>query len=102
MQGQDLRWLDPAPWGARTPVPPPPAAWRRALLALRYPVWPRLVAGLLLVGLLLLFQRVVAQGVVQGELRRADMAARADSLWRCRLISRLDERNLCLVQRAGS
>ena len=65
-----------------------------------YPVWPALGGVLLLLGLLFVFQRVVAEGVVQGELRRSATAARADGLWRCRLISGVDERRLCLAQMA--
>lgn len=105
MQAHDLRWLEASPSGVRTPTSRPTsmrATWRRLLRALRYPVWPVLVLVLLLMGVLFQFQRVVAEGVVQGELRRVATAARADGLWRCRLISRLDERRLCLSQMGGN
>lgn len=104
MQAHDLRWLEASPSGVRTPTPRPTpmlATGRRLLLALRYPVWPVLVLVLLLMGVLFQFQRVVAEGVVQGELRRSAAAAHADVLWRCRLISQLDERRLCLSQMAA-
>lgn len=104
MQDQDLRWLLAAT--GNHSVQPRAASrrawWRRSLLALRYPVWPMVIMTLLMLGMLLMFQRVVAQGVVQGEQRRSAMAARADGLWRCRLINQVDERRHCLAQMGGA
>ena len=104
MRDQDLRWLS-----ARTGAPaagyaPTRTVWhwlRFVLSLLRYPVWPALVAAVLLMALLLSFQRVVAQGVVQGEQRRSAVAAEADDLWRCRRINRPDQRRSCLSRLDG-
>jgi hypothetical protein len=53
--------------------------------------------ALVLLGVTFNFQRVVAQGVVQGAQRRSAEAARADGLLHCRPISRPEARRQCLA-----
>lgn len=102
MQDQDLRWLS-----ASTAAPRPRrrrtvgSGLRFLRRRLRYPVWPLLLAAVLLLVLLVGFHRVVARGVIDGAQRRSAAAAEADDLWRCRLISRADQRRACLAKRAG-
>lgn len=72
--------------------------WQPALVALRPQVWPKLVAALMLLGLLLAFEQVVSQAVAQGDLRRTATAAHVDSVWRCKLLSGRADRNSCLAQ----
>lgn len=100
MQEQDLRWMLAATGNHRVQLRAASrrAWWKRSLHALRYPVWPMVIMAVLLSGMLLMFQRVVAQGVVQGEQRRSATAAHANGLWRCRSINQIDERSLCLAQ----
>ncbi len=104
MRDQDLRWL-PTRTGAPGPGRQPThTVWhwlRFASSLLRYPVWPALLAAVLMLVLLLSFQRVVAQGVVQGEQRRNAVAAESDDLWRCRRINRPDLRRSCLARLGG-
>lgn len=105
MRDHDLRWL-PVNIGAPSPRPVATrTVWhglRFALSLLRYPVWPALALTVLLLALLLSFQRVVAQGVVQGEQRRNAVAAETDDLWRCRRIDRPDQRRACLAKLGGA
>ena len=57
--------------------------------------WPLLLALLAVSGLLLVFLRVVQEGVRQGDLRRVAVAAHADALWRCTVISQRAQRESC-------
>ena len=59
-------------------------------------VWPTAAAALAGLGLLLAFEQVVAQSVVQGEQRRVATAAHSLSLWRCKLLPKPSEREDCL------
>lgn len=59
-------------------------------------VWPTAAAALAGLGLLLAFEQVVAQSVVQAEQRRAATAAHSLSLWRCKLLHRPSDREDCL------
>ncbi|CAD5365922.1 hypothetical protein RA210_U10067 [Rubrivivax sp. A210] len=45
--------------------------------------WATLLALLAMLGLLLSFDRVVRQAVVDGALRRAAVIERANAVWRC-------------------
>jgi hypothetical protein len=63
-----------------------------ARCATRWPLWLALLA---LSGLLLAFAHVVRENVRQGDLRRSAVAAHADDLWRCNLISHRARRDNC-------
>jgi hypothetical protein len=76
--------------------------WRRALMALRPPVWPTAVAVLLVVGLLWAFQHVVASSVEMAERQRAVAAAKHDSLWRCKMLRAPGARADCLARVADA
>ncbi len=102
METIDRRWELAATGASRPPLGRPLPWWRQALIALRPPVWPAVVAAMMMIGLLLAFQTVVAQGVAQGQLRRSATAAQADGHWRCRLIQAADERDHCLSQVGGA
>jgi pheromone shutdown protein TraB len=87
--GASSRWHRlPSPW------------WQHALIALRAPVWPAVVATLMAIGLLLAFQQVVAQSVAQGDLRRKATAEQVRGVWRCKLLRATRERDSCLAQLA--
>ncbi len=79
-----------------------PLWWRRALIALRPPVWPTIVAMLLAVGLLWAFQHVVAGNVEMAERQRAVAAAQHDSLWRCKMLRPPGARADCLARLADA
>jgi hypothetical protein len=83
MPTPDLRWLLPARHALRAPKPP------------RAPVWPVATAVVVGLGLLLAFQQVVAQAVVQGELRRSNAAAQHAIDWRCQLDRRAGSPAAC-------
>lgn len=51
-------------------------------------------------GLLLALQRVVSQSTDRAVLRRAALLKDADAQWRCRLLSALPDRRLCMVELA--
>ena len=57
--------------------------WQSASMTQRGPVWPAILAVLILLGLLLAFQQVVRAAVRQGEDRRAATAAHSAAYWRC-------------------
>ena len=61
-------------------------------------VWPTAAAALAGLGLLVAFEQVVAQSVVQGEQRRVATAAHSQGLWRCKLLRQLAEREQCLIR----
>lgn len=76
--------------------------WQYALVALRRPVWLAAIVALLVLGLLLAFQQVVAQAVAQGELRRTATAAQARDIWRCKHLSHSGARDSCLERIGGA
>lgn len=90
------RWLAPAPAGSTARHDAAQALRDRSSLvarcARRWPLWLALLA---LAGLLLAFQRVVHEGVRQGDLRRLAVAAHADAMWRCNVISGRAPREDC-------
>jgi hypothetical protein len=58
--------------------------------------WPAWLAVVLAAGLLLAFDRVVRQGVVQGAQRQAAQAARTQAAWRCASLPKGALRDTCL------
>jgi hypothetical protein len=75
------------------------SSWRRlAAVAFQSPAWPALVAALVVMSLLVAFERVVSGAVEQGHQRRAAAAAKLDDTWRCKALRRLSERDGCLVK----
>jgi predicted O-methyltransferase YrrM len=58
--------------------------------------WPALLAVVLAAGLLLVFDRVVRQGVVQGAQRQAAQAAQSQANWRCATLPKGPLRTACL------
>jgi hypothetical protein len=85
--------------------PPPPAPAALAALAgsvrslLR--LWPLLVAGLVMAGLLLTLAAVLRQGMTQAQARHANTAARADANFRCNTMAGREQRNDCRARAAG-
>ncbi|MDP1900815.1 MAG: hypothetical protein Q8K96_10225 [Rubrivivax sp.] len=61
-------------------------------------VWATILASLVGFGLLLSFQQVVAQSVLQGEQRRTAAAAHVRKQWICQLLPGSARRDECLVQ----
>jgi hypothetical protein len=59
MRTPDVSWLLAAT-GASSVAPSALPWWQRALIALRSPVWPAILTSLMVVGLLLAFQQIVA------------------------------------------
>jgi len=98
MRTPDVSWLLAATGASSTWHRLPFPWWQRALIALRSPVWPAILASLMVVGLLLAFQQVVAQSVEQAELRRTATATQVNGVWRCRLLRHAGNRDSCLTQ----
>ena len=68
---------------------------RARLTALpRLPVWA-FAAGVVALGVLMVFQQVVQASVQQAERRRADLASQGDATWRCKALPAKDVRD-CL------
>lgn len=109
MQAQDPPWqaaatAGPASFRWRT-LPPQRAtvvwafAWTIArTIPWRQLLWPALPVAAAAIGLLLAFQQVVRQAVVQGEQRRSAVIARADGAWRCNTLAKRNDRDDCLSQ----
>lgn len=72
--------------------------WQHWPGALRSPIWHRLLATLLILGLLLTFHQVVSGAAQQGELRRQAVIEQAQATWRCRGLSAISARDHCLLQ----
>lgn len=89
------RWLAPATGASTARLEAVRALRYRDLAAFCAKQWPLLLALLTLAGLLLAFQRVVHEGVRQGDLRRLAVAAHADDLSRCNVISSRARREGC-------
>jgi hypothetical protein len=94
-KGTDLRWQAVATGASRPCHHKPAAWWQRALAAMRPPLVLGVVAGLLAIGLLTAFQRVVAQAVSQGAAART--AARTDATGRCKLQTDIGAHQRCLL-----
>jgi hypothetical protein len=89
------RWLEPAT-GASAPRQKATSVLHCPALVARYAKqWPLLLALLAFGGLLFAFQRVVHEGVRQGDLRRLAVATHADDLSRCNVISSRAKRAGC-------
>ena len=74
---------------------------RGRLRELRAPI---VVVGgvvLALAGLLAVFEHVVAEAVVQGQLRRTATALQVQAVWRCKLRHDPADRQKCLIEVSG-
>jgi hypothetical protein len=80
--------------------PPAPAALAGSARSLRR-LWPLLVAGLVMAGLLLTLAAVVRQAVEQAQARHASSAARADANFRCNTIASSAQRSDCRSRAGG-
>ena len=86
----------------RIGIPPAPASAAlagnvRSLLRL----WPLLVAGLVIAGLLLALAAVLRQSVTQAQVRHAHTAARADAHFRCNTMAGREQRKDCRARADG-
>lgn len=61
------------------------------------PAWATVVASLVGIGLLVSFEQVVAQSVMQGELRHAAMAAHERTSWLCKRPNGSAGRDQCMA-----
>ena len=77
---------------------PMPCAWQLAIVALRAPVWPTLLATICAAGLLVAFQEVVHAGVLQGEARNRATAEHSHAVWRCDFMRSVSQRESCHAQ----
>jgi hypothetical protein len=74
-------------------------AWWTALPEpVRSPAWPRALAALTVLFLLLAFHQVVSDAVRQGELLRMAAASHSEAVWRCGSLRGLRSREGCLAQ----
>lgn len=64
-------------------------------------LWPLMVAGLVMAGLLFTLATVVRQAVQQAQARHAGTAARADANFRCNTMAGEAQRNDCRARAAG-
>lgn len=74
------------------------AWWYRLPAGFRLPVWPLMLATLLILGLMLAFHQVASGAVQQGELRRKASAVLAEATWRCNSARASSIRDTCLQQ----
>jgi hypothetical protein len=102
MHTPDRRWQLATTAAANALHQLPSPWWQEALIALRQPVWSAVVAALMVFGLLLAFQQVVAQGVEQSEQRRTATALQLEGAWRCKLLRNPGDRDSCLAQLGGA
>lgn len=72
--------------------------WQLALNAMSRPVWATVLASLVGFGLLVSFQQIVAQSMVQGEQRRTATEAHDRALWLCKRLPGSAGRDQCLAQ----
>jgi len=72
--------------------------WQHLPAEVREPIWPRLLAALLILGLLLAFHEVVRGAVQQSELRHKATATQAAAIWRCRTLGGPGASEGCLLQ----
>ena len=72
--------------------------WRQLPTAARAPIWPRILAALLILGMLLAFHQVVSGVVQQGELRHKATAMQAAAAWHCRTLGGPGASQSCLLQ----
>lgn len=72
--------------------------WQQLPTEVREPIWPRLLAAVLILGLLLAFHQVVSGAVQQSELRHKATAMQAAATWRCRTLGGLGASQSCLLQ----
>lgn len=95
-------WRQSTPWWWRQPAPLKPRSatdWQ-VKLPRRAPIWPTVtgaLAALAALGLLFAFHGVVAQVVVQADLERAETVATHETVWNCKLMHRLRDRDACLA-----
>lgn len=93
-----LSWQDAAKGGASGPSRRAAPWWRQALTLLRSPVFTAILGALMVLGLLLAFEQVVAQAVTQAEQRRSARDALDAAVWRCKQLRAAGDRGSCLVQ----
>ena len=72
--------------------------WRQLPTVARAPILPRILAALLILGMLLAFHQVVSGAVQQSELRAKATAMQAAATWRCRTLRGLGASQSCLLQ----
>jgi len=93
-------------WSIRDPSPGNPTRpwhelqqwWNELPDVVRSPAWPRALALLTVIYLLLAFHQVVAQSVRQGELLRMATASHAEAVWRCNAMRGARVKQSCLEQ----
>lgn len=72
--------------------------WRGLPAGVRSPVWPGILATLIIFGLLLAFHQVVTGAVQQSELRLKATAMRSEATWRCNTLRGLGASESCRSQ----
>jgi hypothetical protein len=72
--------------------------WHQLPTGVRSPIWPGLLAALIILGMLLAFHQVVVGAVQQGELRHKVSAMQAEAAWRCNSLRGLDAIGSCLLE----
>ena len=70
---------------------------QQALRLLRSPVFTAILGAVMVLGLLLAFENVVARAVAQADLQRSAREAHDAAVWRCKQ-RRGGDRSICLVQ----
>lgn len=100
MQALDPSWMAVAAGASSPSRRVPQNLWQRRVIGLQVGVWSAVLAVLMLLAILAIFQHVVAQAVQQGEARRLAAAARADAVWRCNTLPDAGQRESCRAQLA--
>jgi hypothetical protein len=66
------------------------------------PVWPGILAMLIVLGMLLAFHQVVYGAVLKGDLQRKASAMHAEAAWRCNALRGTNASASCLFQLKGA
>lgn len=72
--------------------------WHALPIGLRSPIWPGLLATLIIVAMLLAFHQVVRGAVQQGELQHQASALHSAATWRCNNLRGAGASSSCLLQ----
>jgi hypothetical protein len=98
MHTPDSSWQDAATGASNGMQRLPSPGWQQALSLLRSPVFTAILGAVMVLGLLLAFENVVAQAVAHAEQQRSARDAHDAAVWRCKQLRGGGDRGTCLIQ----
>lgn len=75
-----------------------PLWWHRLPVGVHSPIWPGILAALIILGMLTVFHQVVHEAVQQSELRHKATALQAEATQRCNSLQGPHASGSCLLQ----